>query len=600
MTPELRHMLRDDDLNHDEQKQVLELAIKFSKNRFYKQPFAGPQAVAVLFDKPSTRTRSSFSIGVAELGGYPLVIDKSGSQLGRGEPVADTARVLDRMAYGVVWRTFGQDRVEEMAKYSTHPVVNALTDDFHPCQILADFQTIAEHRGGVDNLKNQTIAYLGDAANNMANSYLLGGAVAGMDVRVAGPYGYLPCPDIVADAKRIAAETGGSIMVTTDAKEAVKDADCVFTDTWVSMGEEAVYAIRSKPFWDYQVNALIEQSEKAGRTVMPGRTHMQHAQPVLLAHQLMAHAWPLIRDVQRLIDWDKRINASPYGSGALAGNTLGLDPEAVARELGFSRVTDNSIDGTAARDLVAEFAFVAAMTGVDISRLSEEIIIWNTQEFAFVKLDDGYSTGSSIMPQKKNPDIAELARGKSGRLIGDLTGLLATLKGLPTAYARDLQEDKEAVFDQVDTLEVLLPAFTGMVRTMRFDADRLEAEAPTGFALATDIAEWLVKNGVPFRHAHELSGACVKLAEGRGQELWDLTDEDFIETFAAFLPAGKAPGVREVLSSHGSVDSRNGKGGTAYGRVREQIADAKASVEELKLFPASTSDGSAYKAPGTF
>ena len=182
MTPELRHMLRDDDLNHEEQKQVLELAIKFHHDRFYKQPFAGPQAVAVLFDKPSTRTRSSFSIGVAELGGYPLVIDKSGSQLGRGEPVADTARVLDRMAYGVVWRTFGQDRVEEMAKYSTHPVVNALTDDFHPCQILADFQTIAEHRGGVDNLKNQTIAYLGDAANNMANSYLLGGAVAGMDL----------------------------------------------------------------------------------------------------------------------------------------------------------------------------------------------------------------------------------------------------------------------------------------------------------------------------------------------------------------------------------------------------------------------------------
>ena len=199
-TPELRHMLRDDDLNHEEQKQVLELAIKFHNDRFYHQPFAGPQGIAVIFDKPSTRTRSSFSIGVAELGGYPLVIDKSGSQLGRGEPVADTARVLDRMAYGVVWRTFGQDRVEEMAKYSTHPVVNALTDEFHPCQILADFQTIAEHRGGVDNLKNQTIAYLGDAANNMSNSYLLGGAVAGMNVRVAGPNGYLPDPQIVADA----------------------------------------------------------------------------------------------------------------------------------------------------------------------------------------------------------------------------------------------------------------------------------------------------------------------------------------------------------------------------------------------------------------
>ena len=347
------------------------------------------------------------------------------------------------------------------------------------------------------------------------------------------------------------------------------------------------------------INALIEQSVKAGKAVMPGRTHMQHAQPVLLAHQLMAHVWPLIRDIQRLADWDKRINASPYGSGALAGNTLGLDPEAVARELGFATVTSNSIDGTAARDLVAEFAFIAAMTGVDISRLSEEIIIWNTQEFAFVKLDDAYSTGSSIMPQKKNPDIAELARGKSGRLIGDLTGLMATLKGLPTAYARDLQEDKEAVFDQVDTLEVLLPAFTGMVATMRFDTERLAAEAPTGFALATDIAEWLVKNGVPFRHAHELSGACVKIAEGRGVELWDLTDEDFISTFAAFLPAEVAPKVREVLSSDGSVASRNGKGGTSYGRVREQIADAKRETEELKVFAESTSDGPAYKAPET-
>lgn len=258
------------------------------------------------------------------------------------------------------------------------------------------------------------------------------------------------------------------------------------------------------------------------------------------------------------------------------------------------------MDGVSDRDYLLELLSALSIMMMHLSRFCEEVIIWNSNEYQFVEIDDAYSTGSSIMPQKKNPDIAELARGKSGRLIGDLTGLLATLKGLPTAYARDLQEDKEAVFDQVDTLEVLLPAFTGMVRTMHFDGDRLEEEAPTGFALATDIAEWLVKNGVPFRHAHELSGACVKLAEGRGQELWDLTDNDFIETFAAFLPADKAPGVREVLSSHGSVDSRNGKGGTAYGRVREQIADAKAEVEELKLFPASTSDGSAYKAPGTF
>ncbi|MFD0704788.1 argininosuccinate lyase [Alloscardovia venturai] len=346
--------------------------------------------------------------------------------------------------------------------------------------------------------------------------------------------------------------------------------------------------------------ALIKKSKSAGYAVMPGRTHMQHAQPVLVSHQLMAHVWPLLRDVERLIDWDNRCNASPYGSGALAGNTLGLDPEAVAHELGFSTVTENSIDGTASRDLVAEFSFIAAMLGVDISRLSEEIIIWNTQEFAFVRLDDAYSTGSSIMPQKKNPDIAELARGKAGRLIGDMTGLMVTLKGLPTAYARDLQEDKEAVFDQVDTLCVVLPAFTGMIETMEFDFNRMESQAPTGFALATDIAEWLVKQKVPFRYAHELSGECVRLAEERGIELWDLSDSDFKSVFSNFLSADVAPEVRTVLSTLGSVNSRLGKGGTAYERVKEQIAFAEKTVNSLQDFAQSSSDGSAYKAPGSF
>ena len=357
-----------------------------------------------------------------------------------------------------------------------------------------------------------------------------------------------------------------------------------------------------------EIDALVKEvlvtlekiMEENIHTYMPGFTHLQKAQPITLAHHMGAYFEMFRRDRGRLADIYKRMNYCPLGSGALAGTTYPLDRAYTAELLGFDGPTLNSMDSVSDRDYVIELLSALSTIMMHLSRFSEEIIIWNTQEFAFVKLDDGYSTGSSIMPQKKNPDIAELARGKSGRLIGDLTGLLATLKGLPTAYARDLQEDKEAVFDQVDTLEVLLPAFTGMVRTMHFDGDRLEEEAPTGFALATDIAEWLVKNGVPFRHAHELSGACVKLAEGRGQELWDLTDNDFIETFAAFLPADKAPGVREVLSSHGSVDSRNGKGGTAYGRVREQIADAKAEVEELKLFPASTSDGSAYKAPGTF
>ncbi len=226
--------------------------------------------------------------------------------------------------------------------------------------------------------------------------------------------------------------------------------------------------------------ALIEQAERHPRAVMPGRTHFQHAQPVLLAHHLQAHGQALARDVQRLRDWDARADSSPYGGGALAGSSLGLDPQAIAAELGFSSTCDNSIDGTASRDVVAEIAFVLAMIGVDVSRIAEEIIVYATAEFGFVELDDAFATGSSIMPQKKNPDIAELARGKSGRLIGNLAGLLATLKALPLAYNRDLQEDKEPVIDSIDQLAILLPAFTGMIATLRFDVDRLAELAPRG------------------------------------------------------------------------------------------------------------------------
>lgn len=332
------------------------------------------------------------------------------------------------------------------------------------------------------------------------------------------------------------------------------------------------------------IQALLDQAINAADTVMPGRTHMQHAQPVLLAHQLLAHVWPLLRDISRFIDWDRRAAESPYGSGALAGNTLGLDAQLVAEELGFSSVCNNSIDATASRDVVAEFSFIAAMIGVDLSRLSEEIIIFNTQEFGFVILDDAYSTGSSIMPQKKNPDIAELARGKAGRLIGDLTGLMTTLKGLPTAYCRDLQEDKEAVFDQVDTLETLLPAFNGMLETMRFCTDRLEEQAATGFALATDIAEWLVKQGVPFRNAHELSGACVAEAEQRGVELWDLSDEDYARIFQPWITPSVASEVRAVLSARGSVASRLTKGGTSPSWVAQQIERVNVYIREYEQF----------------
>jgi argininosuccinate lyase len=316
------------------------------------------------------------------------------------------------------------------------------------------------------------------------------------------------------------------------------------------------------------VDALVSQAEANADAVMPGRTHLQHAQPVLLAHHLQAHAWPLVRDLERLRDWSARASVSPYGGGALAGSTLGLDPQLVARELGLARPAENSLDGTASRDVVAEFAFITAMIGIDVSRFAEEIIVWNTREFGFVTLDDGYSTGSSIMPQKKNPDIAELARGKSGRLIGNLTGLLATLKALPLAYNRDLQEDKEPIFDSVRTLETLLPAFAGMVATMRFHTARMAELAPQGFSLATDVAEWLVKHGVPFRDAHEISGHLVRVCEEGGIELHEVSDAQ-LASVSPYL----TPDVREVLSVEGSVASRTGAGGTAPVRVAEQRAE---------------------------
>ncbi|MGA8248628.1 MAG: argininosuccinate lyase [Nocardioides sp.] len=326
------------------------------------------------------------------------------------------------------------------------------------------------------------------------------------------------------------------------------------------------------------VDALALQARDHLDVVMPGRTHLQHAQPVLLAHHLLAHAWPLLRDADRLRDWDARVAGdSPYGSGALAGTSLGLDPQAVARELGFTDSSANSIDGTAARDFVAEFAFVCTMTGIDVSRLAEELVLWATAEFGFVRLDDSWSTGSSIMPQKKNPDIAELARGKSGRLIGNLTGLLATLKGLPLAYNRDLQEDKEPVFDSIDTLLVVLPAMTGMVATVTFDSARLTALAPRGFSLATDVAEWLVREGVPFRESHELAGACVRRCEELGCELTDLTDDQLAEVSPHLTPR-----VREVLTVGGSVASRRGRGGTAPERVREQLTEVTDRLRTLR------------------
>ncbi|MEN9730849.1 MAG: hypothetical protein RL488_159 [Actinomycetota bacterium] len=314
------------------------------------------------------------------------------------------------------------------------------------------------------------------------------------------------------------------------------------------------------------VNVLVDRAEENLGVAMPGRTHFQHAQPVMLSHHLLAHAWPLQRDIERMREWRKRASLSPYGAGALAGSTLGLDPNLVALELGLTGPTQNSMDATASRDVVAEFEFILTLIGINLSRFSEEIIIWASAEFDYIKLSDSFSTGSSIMPQKKNPDIAELARGKSGRLIGNLTGLLATLKGLPLSYNRDLQEDKEPVFDSVDTLTVLMPAFTGMVATLEFNKNRLELLAPAGFSLATDVAEWLVKQKVPFRDAHEITGKLVSFCEKNSLQLHEVADADM----AAISPK-LTPEVRDVLSVSGSIRARAGAGGTALPRVLEQI-----------------------------
>ncbi|WP_018296318.1 argininosuccinate lyase [Corynebacterium lubricantis] len=325
------------------------------------------------------------------------------------------------------------------------------------------------------------------------------------------------------------------------------------------------------------VDALVAQAKAHPDAIMPGKTHFQAAQPILLAHSLLAHAQPLLRDLERIQDLDKRLAVSPYGSGALAGSSLHLDPEAIAEELGFDSATDNSLDGTSSRDFASEAAYVLAQISVDLSRFAEEIIAWSTPEFGYITLHDAWSTGSSIMPQKKNPDVAELTRGKSGRLIGNLAGLLATLKAQPLAYNRDLQEDKEPVIDSVNQLKLLLPALTGLTSTLVFHEDRMRELAPQGYTLATDLAEWMVRQGVPFREAHEASGACVRIAESHGVDLVELSDEEL-----ASVDSRLTPEVREVLTIDGAVASRDTRGGTARPRVEEQRERVEAKNAEYR------------------
>src|ERR1700721_951707 len=321
-------------------------------------------------------------------------------------------------------------------------------------------------------------------------------------------------------------------------------------------------------------SALIDQATASGELPAPGMTHLQHAQPVLFGQQLLAHVQAFVRDVSRLRDWDRRAAISPLGSGALAGSSLPVDPQLLAAELGFDAAAPNSMDAVSDRDFAAEFCFAAALIGVHLSRLGEEIVLWSSQEFGWVEIDDAYATGSSIMPQKKNPDVAELARGKGGRLIGGRPGLLTTLKGLPLTYNRDLQEDKEPVFDAVDTLLLVLPAMAGLIATLRINTQRLRELAPAGYTLATDLAEYLVKRGVPFRDAHEIVGHLVVWCQVN-----EVTMDEGSDVNLAHISPTLTPDVREVLNVDGALAARQGFGGTAPVRVAEQLAALRGTVD---------------------
>ena len=316
-------------------------------------------------------------------------------------------------------------------------------------------------------------------------------------------------------------------------------------------------------------NAILNKANEHVSDSAPGFTHIQHAQPVSFGHELAKHAHAFARDLDRINDWLKRTLVSSLGAGALAGSSLPLDPARTAKELGFDSSFANSIDAVSDRDYVAEALFIFATIGLHLSRIGEEWTLWASTEFAWAKVADEYSTGSSIMPQKKNPDMAELARGKSGRLIGNLVSVMTMLKGLPFAYNRDLQEDKEPLFDSIDTLLLVLPAITGMVATTDFDREKMAAAAPTGFSLATEIADYLVRKNVPFASAHESAGKCVALCEKSSRQLHELSDDEF----KAIHPSLDG-GVRDVLNVAGALNSRTTAGGTAPALVSEQIKSA--------------------------
>ncbi|MGC9522098.1 MAG: argininosuccinate lyase [Anaerolineae bacterium] len=320
--------------------------------------------------------------------------------------------------------------------------------------------------------------------------------------------------------------------------------------------------------------ALVDRAESHIDVIMPGYTHLQPAQPILFSHWLMSFFWMLERDAARLDDLEHRVSVLPLGSAALAGNTFGLDRSALAEALGFEAVSQNSLDAVADRDFIVEFLFWAALLQTHLSRLAEDLIIYASAEFGFVELDDAFSTGSSIMPQKKNPDALELARGKTGRMVGNLVGVLTMLKGLPSAYDKDLQEDKEPLFDAVDTLEVELPVLAGVVETLQLNPERMASALRDGL-LATDLADYLVQRGVPFRESHRLVGQVVRAALAQRCGISELS----LETYAEISPhfdAAFGRDAKEIFDLRKAVERRDVVGGTATGSVRAQIREARA------------------------
>ena len=385
-------------------------------------------------------------------------------------------------------------------------------------------------------------------------------AVAGRLEALPGPAG-LPEEDIHTVVERMLIEEAGPVGGKLHTGRSRNDQAATGFRLW---GKDAIAELRDR--LAALVEALVRKGREHADVVMPGFTHLQRAQPVPAAHWLLSRAWPLVRDLEHLRAVLRECDVLPLGAGAVAGCTFDIDRDALAADLGFARVSENSIDTVSDRDWAARLLFGAAMTGVHLSQLAEDLVLFSSSEFGYARLGDGYTTGSSLMPQKRNPDGAELVRGKAGRLVGNLVGMLTVLKGLPTGYNRDLQEDKEAVFDSMDTLAVALPAMTGAVAGLALDRDRL-ARALGAEMLATDLADYLVRRGVPFREAHHAVGALVRVAEDSGRDLSRLALEEMNAVHPAF-----ADGVHGVFDPAASVESRAVRGGTARAALETQFA----------------------------